>query len=82
MTEIKIKVEEIQLYGATNATILGYLRANRKCTVSQIARVFQTYENTARNRLEKLEKAGLIQRHFNQLETGGRPAMSEVDVLC
>ena len=79
---VEIKMDDIQQYGINNAVWLGYLRANRKCTVRQIARAFSLYESSTRNRLEYLEKIGLIRRYFDNAGNGGRPAMVEVEVLC
>lgn len=80
MTDLIVKVKEIQLYGATNATWLAYLRVHRKIKLPEIAKDFMVYESTARNRLERLENSGLIRRHFGY--TGARPGMIGVDVLC
>lgn len=80
MTEIKVKLDDIQQYGVTNATWLAYLRTHREITVPELAETFMVFHSTARNRLERLEKVGLIRRHFGY--SGCRPKMVGVDVLC
>lgn len=82
MTEIKVELKEIQLYGYTVACWLAYLRTHKRCTYEQLSRAFGVTRSSAQNCLARMENSRMIKRIYAETSITGKPPLIGVDVLC
>lgn len=77
--EIKVKIEDVEVYGAIKAIMLGYLRENPKGSRFKMQNDLMMTDEPFRRNLQDLEIMGAIRRIY--INDGvGRPKLIGVEV--